>query len=143
MKWGIRRTPEELARARGETVETNTDSVILKDGVYQSSKGFSCKEDKMSGWCLNPEKKHYPEFAEVGYKPEDGQLLMSDIHNGFDQSKAIPLDSGPHCKEKFAILMDLGVTEKRNFVTVWAIENKGEQPKFVTAHRENPKRKED
>lgn len=143
MKWGIRRSKEELAKARGETVETQTDSVILENGQYQSSKGFTCKEDKMSGWCLNPEKKHWPEFAEVGYRETDSELLMQHIHDGYDLFNAKESAPGKHCHRKFTISMDLGVTEKRNFVTAWAIENEGEQPKFVTAYREDPKRKED
>ena len=143
MKWGIRRSKEELARARGETVETQTDSVILKDGVYESSKGFTCKKDKMSGWSLNPERKHFHEFAEVGYTSSDSDLLMQHIHEGYDPSKAIEDDPGDHCYRKFSISMELGVTEKRNFVTAWAVEKEGDKPKYVTAYREDPKRKED
>lgn len=143
MKWGVRRSKEELAKARGETVETQSDSVILKDGIYESIKGFTCKPDKMTKWNLNPEKKHFHEFEEVGYTPSDADLLMQHIHEGYDLSKARDDDPGDHCHRKFSISMELGVTEKRNFVTAWAVEKDGEEPKFVTAYREDPKRKED
>ncbi len=143
MKWGVRRSKEELAKARGETVETNSDSVILKDGVYHSPKGFTCKRDKMDSWCLDPEKKHFHEFAEVGYGKGDSDLLMQHINEGYDISKAKESDPGTYCYRKFTISMDLGITEKRNFVTAWGVKKEGEEPFFITAHREDPKRRED
>lgn len=143
MKWGIRRTPEELAKARRERLANQENSVTLKNGVYESSKGFTCAEEKMSGWCLKPGTKHSKEFFDVGYKPSDKDRLIRDINDGYDQSKVVPRGSDSRNYLKYEVEMELGVTKKRNFVTSWSIAHEGDQPKFVTAYRRKPKQKGD
>lgn len=87
MKWGARHTPEQLGHAAKSAVANAEEAVKIIDGVYQSSKGFTVKQNKFTEWCLKPGTDHADEFFSVGYKSTDADRLFRDIENGFDLSK--------------------------------------------------------
>lgn len=143
MKWGVRRSKEELAKARGDTLENKQNSVILKDGVYYSDKGFTCDEKKITGFCLKPGAKHSDDFFNVGYEASDSELLIQHINDGYDIHKAVDREPNTMNYRTFEVEMELGVTEKKKFVTGWSIRAEGEQPRFTTAYRRSSKKKGD
>lgn len=90
---------------------------------------------KLSGYCLNPNGKHSKDFYNVGYSTEDAELLFRDIEKGFDLSKKTGIRITEDHEIHFTILMDLGVTEKQEFLTSWQIAKNGEMPKLTSAYR--------
>lgn len=52
MKWGVRRTPEQLGHVTNSAVANAEEAVKIVDGAYQSSKGFTVKQNKFTEWCL-------------------------------------------------------------------------------------------
>ena len=129
MKWGVRRTPEQLGH-----VAKATKDVKIVDGVYKSSKGFTVKQSKFSEWCLKQGTDHSDEFFGVGYKPTDSDRLFRDMEKCFDLSKKRDVMPVGKTKEKFSIPMSLGVTAKRLFRTVWQKDGPDEAARFVTAY---------
>ena len=70
----------------------------------------------------------------MGYKETDEKRLFKDIEKGYDSSKKIlegVLASG---KAKFSIPMELGVTDKRIFRTVWQEDGPDDTSRFITAY---------
>lgn len=132
MKWGVRRTPEQLGHAPTTKKE---ESINLIDGVYHSSKGFTTDERKLSGYCLKPGAKHADDFFQVGYKESDAALLFQHLHQGFDMSKKRNASFDKSGAEKFSIPMKLGVDVKRTFNTAWRIDQPGDAPRFISAYR--------
>lgn len=134
MKWGVRRSPEELGHITKSAVENPVDDVTIVDGVYHSSKGFTVNQRKFSEYCLKPGTDHADEFFGVGYKPNDSDKLFRDIENGYDLSKKQDIVSLPKEKEKFSIPMSLGVTDQRLFRTVWQKDGPEANTRFITAY---------
>lgn len=134
MKWGVRRTPEQLGHVTKNTIEKQEEPVTIVNGIYQSSKGFTVDEQKFSSWCLKPGTDHADEFFGVGYTESDSEQLFRDIEKGFDVSKK--MDSKPigKSKERFSIPMSLGVSAKRLFRTVWQKDGPNESSRFITAY---------
>lgn len=87
MRWGVRRTPEQLGHVTNPAVANAEEAVKIVDGVYQSSKGFTVKQNKFTEWCLKAGTDHADEFFSVGYKTTDADRLFRDIEKGFDLSK--------------------------------------------------------
>ena len=95
-------------------------------------------QKKITHYMLEPGKKHSKDFFDVGYTERDSLLLKSEIAEQFDIRRAV--DFGPGYKEPqvtFSIFMELGVTEKKRFRTVWQIDSPGETPRIITNHRED------
>ncbi|MBQ8707892.1 MAG: hypothetical protein IJ523_07385 [Succinivibrionaceae bacterium] len=134
MKWGVRRTPEQLGHKTKTTVEKTKEAATIIDGVYHSSKGFTADQRKFSSYCLKDGTEHAKEFFDVGYKPTDADRLFRDIESGFDLSKKI--DSVPvgKSKERFSIPMRLGTTAKSLFRTMWQKDGPEETSRFITAY---------
>ena len=87
---------------------------------------------------LEEGKKHYREFFNVGYTEENSLLLKYDIAKQYDMKKAF--DFGTGYKEPnvtFIIFMDLGVTKKKRFRTVWQIDKPGDIPRIISCHEED------
>ena len=134
MKWGVRRTPEQLGHTTKSKVEKAEEVAKIIDGVYHSSRGFTADQRKFSSYCLKDGTEHAKEFFDVGYKPTDADWLFRDIESNFDLSKKI--DSQPKGKngERFSIPMRLGVTNESLFRTVWQKDGPEEIPRFITAY---------
>ncbi|MBQ8699791.1 MAG: hypothetical protein IJ521_12495 [Schwartzia sp.] len=101
-----------------------------------ASEKYIMPRAKIQAYLLKPGGKHAQEFFAVGYTPNDVEKLHHDIEAQFDESKATSFRKLPDGAERFTIFMELGVTKKRPFLTVWQRNAAGEKPKFVTAHRE-------
>lgn len=130
-KWGIRRTLEQL----GHEVANSKESAKIGD-TYHSAKGFTAAVSKLAGYCLNPEKKHFKDFAGVGYTTEDADLLFKHLEDGFDLSKKSADRPGHGGGIQFSIPMLLGVTEKKTFTTSWHLAPEASEPKFTSAYRD-------
>lgn len=136
MKWGVRRSPEQLGGGGGGSskVENTEKSVTIKDGYYKSDKGFYVPTAKLQKYCLNPERKHSKEFFEDGYTKDDGDKLFRDIESGFDLSKKQTERKGYEGRSTYSIPMTLGITRKREYTTAWCNDGPDESPRFVTAY---------
>ena len=99
---------------------------------------FYIHKDKIIHFLLEPEKKHSKDFFDVGYTVKDSLLLKYDILKQVDEKNVVNIRPGHKEPEiKFSIFMDLGVTKKKRFRTVWQIDKPGDIPKIVTAYRED------
>lgn len=107
MRWGVRRTPEQLGHVTNSAVANAEEAVKIVDGVYQSSKGFTVKQNKFTEWCLKAGTDHADEFFSVGYKTTDADRLFR---------------------------VSLGVTAQRLFRTVWQKDGPESSSRFVTAY---------
>lgn len=134
MKWGVRRSPEELGHTKKSGVEKSEEPVRIEGEFYRSGKGFSIHQSKLRGFCLKPGARHSEEFFKMGYKEEDSERLFRDFEKGYDLSRKIHEGTLANGREKFSIPMDLGVTEKRRFRTVWQEDGPDDTSRFITAY---------
>lgn len=134
MKWGVRRSPEQLGHTTKKTVAKSEDDVTIDGEFYRSSKGFSIHQDKLAKFCLLPGGKHSDQFFKLGYTADDAKRLFRDIEAGYDPSKRIVDGVIASGKVKFSIPMKLGVTSTRLFRTVWQEEGSEDTSRFVTAY---------
>lgn len=134
-KWGVRRSPKELGHISTNTgkVANSEKPATIVDGVYRSAKGFTVAAAKLAKYCLDPTKAHSKEFFDVGYTPEDSDLLFRHLQEGYDLNKRRPGDTTLY-GEKFDIPMTLGVTSKRLFNTAWQVDKGTTEAKFITAY---------
>lgn len=95
---------------------------------------------KYTGYFLKPEAEHSEDFFYVGYTQDNPLQLRYDIAQQFDMEKAVENTINKRGEEKFSIFMNLGVTKKRRFRTVWQIDPNSDKPRIITAHRENDKK---
>ncbi len=109
---------------------TPTESDIIKKG-----KECFIHDDKVNKFFLLPGAKHSMDFFDVGYSVNDGERLKGDIKRQFNYKNAVDFVRVKG-KEKFSIFMELGVTEKRRFRTVWEKKDDDGIPRLITAHRE-------
>ncbi len=135
MKWGVRRTPEQLGHLKC-TVDKSKEHSIMSNETVLSKKGFMINGSKIVDFLLKPKAKHSHEFFNVGYTPQDSRRLFEDIEKGYDLSKATDVVKINDI-EKFSIFMNLGITSKRPFRTVWQIDGQNSKPRLITAHRED------
>lgn len=98
-----------------------------------SDKDVIFNENKITAYLLNPQKPHYNEFISVGYNENEPEKLKSDILSLYDYNKAKDIENTEH-GQKFSVFMDLGITSKKEFRTVWQIDNGAEKPRFITAY---------
>lgn len=120
MKWGIRRSPEELGHA------------VIRDGCYRSIKGICVAIRKLTEFCLKPGAKHADEFFSVGYGECDSERLFRDLEEGFDLGKGNFRETQNGVTE-FSIPMLLGIDRKRLFTTAWRKDTPDAAPRFITA----------
>jgi hypothetical protein len=121
-KWGVRRGPPYPLQL-----------VKPVNGVYKSKKGFSIPEAKLTKFCLAKGAKHADQFFELGYKEGDADLLFQHIQAQYSKKKWSVVSSDQY-GERFAIPMELGVTDKRVFNTSWIIDPGADTPRFVSAY---------
>lgn len=92
---------------------------------------------KYTGYFLRPGADHAEEFFRVGYTQDDPMQLRYDMAQQFDMDKAVEETVNKKGEKKFSIFMDLGVTKKKRFRTVWQIDPDNGKPRIITAHRED------
>lgn len=98
-------------------------------------KNATIADTKITKYCLDPSKKHFKEFTDVGYSKDDPERLKIDLLKGLSENEAEGTFPNEHGARSFVVKMDLGVTKKKKFKTVWQIDKDAVNPKFVTAHR--------
>ncbi len=101
--------------------------------VYPSTKVYF-PVNKIKKCLLLPGTKHSQEFFSVGYKPEDDLRLFRDIETQFNRKLAEGFRYDTN-SVSYSIVMQLGVTVKKPFLTAWTEDGAAEFPRFVTAHR--------
>lgn len=108
------------------------------EDTYHSEKAVIPRR-KIVEFLLLPDAKHYEDFIGVGYSKENPDLLAAHILDNFDYSKRIDEKTKREGIE-FAILMSLGINEKKTFRTAWRMDNEyNGLPRFVSAYRYTPK----
>ena len=119
------------------------DAILLTDSqssdIIKTDERFEIHPDKIKKFLLKPDAKHSKEFFDVGYTPDDYELLFDDIAANFDMSTAFARIEKPNGSVEFCMYMDLGVTKKRNFRVVWRKDSPKSKPRLITAHREGKK----
>ena len=136
---------ETLRRNEKKSAEnrSNSDAILLTDrqdsGIIKTDERFEIHPDKIKKFLLKPGAKHSKEFFDVGYTPDDYELLFDDIASNFNMDAAFARIEKPDGSIDFCIYMDLGVTKKKNFKVVWKKDNPESKPRLITAHREGKK----
>lgn len=108
-----------------------------KSGIIKLSEKFEIPQDKIKKFLLSPGAKHADEYFDVGYKESDYERLFDDIESNFDTSKITDVKKSSDGTENFSIFMDLGVTSKKRFRTVWRKDTPNIKPRLITGHRED------
>lgn len=134
MKWGVRRSPEQLGHGTKKTVAKSEDDVTIDGEFYRSSKGFSIHQDKLTKFCLLPGGKHSDQFFTLGYTADDSKRLFLDIEDGYDSARKTERQTTDRGYEKASISMELGVTKKRLFRTVWQNDGPDGSDRFISAY---------
>lgn len=134
----MRRNEKKSAENR-----SNSDAILLTDrqdsGIIKTDERFEINPDKIKKFLLKPGAKHSKEFFDVGYTPDDYELLFDDIASNFNMDAAFARIEKPDGSIDFCIYMDLGITKKKNFKVVWKKDNPESKPRLITAHREGKK----
>lgn len=105
-----------------------------KSDIIKENDKFIISSAKIDKFLLKPGAKHSNEFFDVGYTPDDGERLFKDIELGFDETKAWDIKQ-VGADRRFSITMKLGITQQKDFQTVWMQDANGGKPRFITAHR--------
>ncbi len=134
MKWGVRRSPEQLGHAPKKVLAKLANRATIEDGFYRSPKGFVIHQDKLTKFCLLPGGKHATQFFKIGYSEDDPDRLFCDIENGYAPECKIDRRSIGDGHEKACIPMTLGVTAKRLFRTVWQDDGPDGSDRFISAY---------
>lgn len=127
-----RLTPEQARKLQDRVLTGGANG-----GIIEENKQCEIAPDKINKFLLKPGAKHSKEFFDVGYKETDFERLNKELRECFDYKKAVDkiiLDNGA---EKFSIFVELGVTKKKRFRTVWQKDNQNSIPRLITAHRED------
>lgn len=106
-------------------------------GIIKTDQRFEIPPPKIKQFLLKPGAKHAQEFFDVGYTPDDYELLFDDIASCYDESKAVDVRKKENGVEDFSIFMDLGVQKKKRFRTVWRRDIPDSKPRLITGHRED------
>lgn len=136
MKWGVRRSPEQLGHVTGskQGVEKADQSDTIAEERYRSSKGFVIDKSKITDYCLKLDAKHSQQFFNLGYKTTDSAQLFRDIEEGYDSAQRTLIETYESGVSKYSIAMDLGVTRKQTFRTVWMDDGPDGTDRLVTAY---------
>ena len=107
-------------------------------GIIESGKTKKCyiHPDKVNKFLLLPGAKHSKDFFDVGYTPDDHDLLVSDITKEYNYGKAVEKRQKGNA-EQFSIFMYLGKTVKKRFRVVWQKDTPDSVPRMITAHTED------
>ena len=133
-KWGVRRTPEQIGRGSSKSEVENLSKSGKIGDTYYSDKGFVIASAKFTKYCLKPGSPHSKDFFDLGYTPDDADLLFRHIEENFDIKNRKQERLNDRGETQFRIPMLLGVTEKKVLTTAWQIDLGAEQPRFVTAY---------
>lgn len=136
MKWGVRRSPEQLGHVTGgkRGVVKSSQSDTITEASYRSSKGFVVDRRKIAEYCLKAGAKHSDQFFHLGYREEDSAQLLRDIEEGYDSTSRTLLETYSSGVSKYSIPIELGVTHKRWFRTVWMNDGPDGTDRFLTAY---------
>lgn len=93
-------------------------------------------DSKVEKYLLKAGTKHFMEFSNVGYSLFDRERLRSDIADNFSYSKAVEKKTVDG-SERFIVYMELGVTIRKRFRTVWQKDTPDSTPRFITAYRKD------
>ena len=133
-KWGIRRTPEQLGHGSSKPVVDKAEKSGKIGDIYYSSKGFMIASAKLTKYCLKPGSPHSKDFFDLGYTPDDADLLFRHIEDNFDMKNRKQERLNERGEMQFRIPMLLGVTEKNVLTTAWQMDVGSTQPRFITAY---------
>ncbi|WP_072682818.1 DUF6883 domain-containing protein [Holdemania sp. Marseille-P2844] len=109
-----------------------------KIGIKKQIEGAShatIHDDKIYKYYLNPVQKHYQEFAAVGYTMENAEQLRKDMLKGLLGNEVTEYKRSETGYTKAIVDMELGVTEKKLFRTVWGKDKEEQYFRNITAHR--------
>ena len=129
---GLELTDDGKLVFRDKRVDKSAES-----GIIKLSEKFEIPQDKIKKFLLSPGAKHADEHFDVGYKESDYERLFDDIESNFDTSKITDVKKSSDGTEDFSIFMDLGVTSKKRFRTVWRKDTPNSKPRLITGHRED------
>lgn len=96
-------------------------------------------ESKITKYCLDPTKKHYREFINVGYSKDNPKQLEKDLLRGLSENEAEVFSPNSYGNISITVYMKLGVTTKKMFKTAWQIDKGTNFPRFITAYRNDKK----
>lgn len=96
---------------------------------------------KVTKFLLDPTKKHYAEFAAVGYSRDDPDRLKRDLLDGLQNNDAKMYNVNASGNRPIEVDMMLGVTRKARFRTAWQIDRGTDFPRFISAYRIGVNRK--
>ena len=94
-------------------------------------------DKKITEYLLKAGAKHAQEFFDVGYAVDDAERLKMEIMKKFDESQATEFKEVAQDIVHFNIYMELGVTKKRTFRTVWRKDTPNSVPRFISAYRKD------
>lgn len=134
MKWGVRRSPEQLGHVPTEKLAKSTNFDKIESDCHHSEKGFVVQADKLTKFCLLRGGKHAEQFFKIGYSADEPERLFRDIEAGYDPSRKIDRIDLEDGHAKTSIPMKLGVTEQQVFRTVWKDDGRDGQDRFLTAY---------
>lgn len=109
--------------------------------TVQNAERATIADSKISNYLLDPTKKHYAEFVAVGYSQADPERLKRDLLNGLKSNKAKTFGPNASGARTFEVDVELGVTHKKKFRTIWQIDSDATAPRLITAHRIGGNRK--
>lgn len=110
---------------------------LKKQTMFVEKAQCETTERKFTEYLLKTGAKHAQEFFDVGYTAESSMQLRYDIAKQYDESKIqnpIALEDG---SKKYSIPMELGITEKKRFLTCWIKEPGNGKPRITTAYRKD------
>ena len=133
-KWKTAEEYDKIEKRKQIGLSQNISGIRTINKKVDQDERFVIQPDKINKFLLKPGAKHSKEFFDVGYSSDDHVKLYKDIAAQFDMEKA-EYDEKSKFGQGFSIDMQLGITKKRTFKTVWQIEKEGDKPRLITAHR--------
>ena len=133
-KWKSTDEYDKIEKRKQIGLSQNISGIRTINKKVDQDERFVIQPDKINKFLLKPGTKHSKEFFDVGYSPDDYVKLYKDIAAQFDMEKA-EYDEKSKFGQGFSIDMQLGITKKRTFKTVWQIDKEGDKPRLITAHR--------
>ena len=95
--------------------------------------------NKVREFYLKPGAKHYDEFVDVGYTTRHYARLEGDLKKGLAKNSAVNRREDRYGNVRYDVYMELGVTRKKTFLTVWQILRGTKTPQIITAYRSERK----
>jgi hypothetical protein len=90
---------------------------------------------KLKNYLLNPTKEPNKSkvLAELGYNMKNADRLEADIRKGLKNNKATLFEPNQYGTPA-QVVMELGITKKREMRTAWMFDHGSDVPRFVTAY---------